>query len=329
MSISCLYLMPTLRCNSRCTYCYIPKQFPEADDKSESLFRGLAQFIRETKPGSTPFSPQIRFIGGEPYLARETMQSLGQQFLESFPGQLVVVNSNATLLSREDVHFWRGLPGWVVHIVSLDGPAHVHDRRRVLAGGQGTFKKVISGIRLLKTAGLEVWCNMVLDRESGNSIDSFFRFIRDELGMRELSVSLVSRAAYWKNPEEQWTLLETAYEAAARFELTLTGHHRLYAGLSIPGLRCRAGEKTLLLAPDGRLYACQRFVGKTSGIPYTSTMSLATHRAGLETSAVCVDESFVSLGEKLCSLYRDRFPSYLTVSRLDRIFFGVIQEEDP
>ena len=54
--------------------------------------------------------------------------------------------------------------------VTLDGPEEVHNSRRALKGGQGTFGPIVSGIDAALEAGLPVNLRVVLDRDNINSL---------------------------------------------------------------------------------------------------------------------------------------------------------------
>ena len=83
--------MPTQKCNCSCTYCYIPHA--ETDKKAEYTFLedSVKQFIEELGTNKTTNNlPEIRFIGGEPYLELESMARLTNLFL----GKIWIISQN-------------------------------------------------------------------------------------------------------------------------------------------------------------------------------------------------------------------------------------------
>src|SRR5690606_5713209 len=50
--------------------------------------------------------------------------------------------------------------------VTLDGTGPVHDSRRFLKGGGGTFEKIVEGIDSCLEAGIDVNLRVVIDREN-------------------------------------------------------------------------------------------------------------------------------------------------------------------
>jgi len=124
---------------------------------------------------------------------------------------------------------------------------------------------------------------------------------------------------------QRYELLAGAYATAELHEVRVGGHHRLLLGHAIPELRCRAGEKTVVVTCDGRLNACQRFVGsRESGLRLEATTILREVRVDHAVASCCYGPETRALGELLLALYRARYPHYLEVHALDRRLFGVI-----
>ncbi|MFH0902522.1 MAG: radical SAM protein [Pseudomonadota bacterium] len=261
--VSVLYLMPTRGCNCRCTYCYVPDR---STGGSDSLLRQVVdRFVtaQRNRPGGRP---ELRFVGGEPYVKDALTLELSQRFLEQCDAGLVVVNTNGTLVTQA---LRRGLlapfatrPERLVHVVSLDGPAHIHDPRRPLCSGESSYESTLEGLRALLSHGFPAYVNMVLDTESVHGLETLMGLIKDELGMCALSVSLRYVPGVPMTVDSRIALLVTAYRLAAQQGIRLTGHHRLLLGRQIPELACHAGEKTMLATAEGELHACQRFVGR-------------------------------------------------------------------
>ena len=164
---------------------------------------------------------------------------------------------------------------------------------------------------------------MVLDRISAEGLDEFMWFIRHSLGLDTLSVSLLHSDDFPISVGERFALLQRAYRTAKKYDITLTGHHRLLLGDKIPALRCRAGEKTVLVSSDRKLNACQRFVGKDDDLPdYKEDYDF--EGASSSKSECCYTNEVKRLADKLYRLYEQKYPQYLVVNQVDRILFGTI-----
>jgi sulfatase maturation enzyme AslB (radical SAM superfamily) len=263
--ITRLYLMPTHRCNCACSYCYISES-EKKKQGSDGFFKTvIRQYISAlNNNGAGTEHPQLRFIGGEPYLKFQLMHELSNVFLAAFSDAMVVVNTNGTLVRTSNIETIDPMHRKkMIHVVSLDGIAEIHNARRKMKDGSNAFVKTVEGIKLLQDREFPVYVNMVLDDISVQRIDEFMIFLKDTLSMHALSVSLLYVPGQTVKTEAEFQLLKKAYEAAGIHGIELGGHHRLLLGDRIPALKCKAGIKTMVITSDGTLTACQRFVGET------------------------------------------------------------------
>jgi MoaA/NifB/PqqE/SkfB family radical SAM enzyme len=328
MHPSRLYLSPTNHCNCRCGYCYVLPEMKLARDEADDDFfiSVLDDFMdRQPRRAGSFFDPQLRFIGGEPYLRFGLMAGLIRRFHDRFPQSLALINTNGTLVSEETAAAFAGTRGTVQHVVSLDGPRAVHNKRRGLLDQGDGFERTTTGIRLLCARSLPVKVNVVLDLENEHALVELFRVVKTELGLDDISVSLRQSPLAPLSPEDQFRLLALAYELAEKEDLTVTGHHRLHLGGTIPGLRCRAGEISVLVTSQKQVTGCQRFILDRERLAYEPGVFAAAGAAlaGFP-ERKCYSDHDLELGAKLHGLYQQRYPHYLSVSDTDRIVFGII-----
>ncbi len=322
LMVTSLYLMPTCECNCACTYCYCPSGEKSGDP---GLFRRAAESFTDHIRRSNPQArPQIRFTGGEPWLEKELLLDVADLFLSRIPDGLVVVNTNATMLPADLLSGFRG-DDRLISVVSLDGPEALHDSRRRTADGRGTFQKVIEGVKMLMDLDLPVYLNAVLDTESSRHLTELLNFISSELGLSELSISLLYRETDPLSPAERYSLLKSAYSEASSRSIRLGGHHRLLPGCWIPELRCSAGSTTALIDPGGMVHACQRFVGRAEpDCIWTEDFDWNSFKSGQQCGSVCGGDGDCYVGKKLHELYTQKYPEYLVSHDLDRVLFGVL-----
>lgn len=141
------------RCNINCTYCYV---YHMGDDNwsrmskfmdEETIVAMCNSFSQLTLIQDKPFSVVLH--GGEPLLLGkrklfELLQSLRKVLSEKYP---ISIQTNGILISNEILDICSKFKVSVA--VSIDGPQHVHDRFRVSHAKEGTFAKVMEGIKLL------------------------------------------------------------------------------------------------------------------------------------------------------------------------------------
>jgi uncharacterized protein len=170
-------------CNLNCEYCfYLEKKAlfgPREDYRMPDHV--LAAFIRgyiEAQP-----TPAVEFVwqGGEPTLLGIDFFKRVIELQKPFTQRKTVTNSlqtNGTLLTDRWCAFLK-THGFLVGI-SLDGPKEVHDRYRRDCKGEGSFDKVMRGLRLLQKHGVE--CNVLASvaRETARKPMEIYRFFKQE-----------------------------------------------------------------------------------------------------------------------------------------------------
>jgi uncharacterized protein len=146
-----LIVMPTERCNFRCTYC--PQSFLHGK-MTDSVVGSVKHLIQRRAPELDVL--QISWFGGEPLLAAGVVLEVSEHARQlAAAGQMRFegsITTNAFLLSEELFPELVGA-GVTQFNISLDGLGDVHDRSRHLAGGKPTFARI--------------WRNLVSIRDSG------------------------------------------------------------------------------------------------------------------------------------------------------------------
>ncbi len=132
-----LILLPTEKCNFRCTYCY--EDF-ELGRMSDELQAAIEKFIDRRTPELDVLN--LSWFGGEPLLAKEVILRIGhhahklcEEYGVKFMGNMTTNAYNLDIeLAREllsiNHNFFQ---------ITLDGWENTHDVLRRRADGQGTF----------------------------------------------------------------------------------------------------------------------------------------------------------------------------------------------
>jgi uncharacterized protein len=168
--------------------------------------------------------------------------------------------------------------------ISIDGPRPLHDAFRVNKRGEGTFDKVMRGVRLLQKHGVEYNVLTTVNRVNGEYPLEVYRFLRDDVGTDWMQfIPVVERVDEHGNPAdlrgahasersvgpEQWgRFLVRAFDEWVRndvgrvFVQTFEATARNFAGMDQSGMcvfneTCGVG---LALEHNGDLYSCDHFV---------------------------------------------------------------------
>jgi uncharacterized protein len=169
-------------CNLRCDYCYylekdrIFNKVVERTMSEEVLESFIRQYIEAQQV------PAVTFVwqGGEPTLAPLAFYARALKLQRKYAGNKLIENllqTNATLLTDEWCSFLAA-HNFLVG-VSLDGSALIHDFYRKDAIGNGSCKKVLEGLQLLKKHRVEFNTLTTVTRESSRYPLEIYRFLRE------------------------------------------------------------------------------------------------------------------------------------------------------
>lgn len=139
-----LIIMPTEKCNFRCTYCYedfkVGKMAPETVTAVKMLLEARSKDVDTL---------HISWFGGEPLLAKDIMIEVSSYAKQLCESQGKAFSSSATtngFLLDESLLQKLLRSGVTQYQISLDGPRVVHDKTRILHGGGGSFDKILNNL---------------------------------------------------------------------------------------------------------------------------------------------------------------------------------------
>ena len=144
-------------CNLDCNYCYyLDKAEIYGGREPRMTLDMLEDVVREYIAANDVPEVTFNWHGGEPLVLGKDFYRKALEFEEKYAGGKIIHNTiqtNGTLLDREWTELFRR-HGFLVGI-SIDGPKDIHDRYRKDKGRAGTFDRVIRGIGLLYSGGVE------------------------------------------------------------------------------------------------------------------------------------------------------------------------------
>jgi uncharacterized protein len=228
----------------------------------------------------------VAWQGGEPTLMgldffRRSIE-LEERYRKPAMTFLNTMQTNGTLLTDEWCEFFAE-HDYLIGI-SIDGPRELHDTYRVTKKGDGTFDKVMRGLRLLQKHNVEYNILTTVNRVNGDYPLEVYRFLRDDAGTDWMQfIPVVERVDEDGNPadlrgsfasersvqpEQFGRFLTTIFDEWVRndvgkvFVQTFEATVRNFAGLGQSGMcvfneTCGTG---LALEHNGDLYACDHFV---------------------------------------------------------------------
>ena len=183
-----LIVLPTEKCNFRCTYCY--EDFAIGRMKPE-IVSALTAWIERRAPELKSLS--ISWFGGEPTLVlpivhdicRSSRDALSRS-REPNPRFSSAMTTNGYRLNW---HTFSGLvnAGVTDYQITLDGPREIHDKRRLRCDGNGTFDAIWNNLRTIAnrahelSSSFEILLRLHFDRTSAHELESLVDEICREL----------------------------------------------------------------------------------------------------------------------------------------------------
>lgn len=263
----------TNRCNFRCIYCYGPYyDNPKADFTTEQIFK----LIDELADLGTK---SITLGGGEPLCRPDISEII--DYVKSKKIECGM-NTNGSLIS-ERVEAVKKLD---LICVSLDGDKAANDANR----GEGTYEKIMAGIKAAQAAGIIVHTNTVLTKNNINKIENIACQAK-ELGLKtELNLPFYQTSANKNNPALNLSDDECRAAINKIIELKKQGYpimfsekvheyvarwpdysQKMYRGQkpNFSHIKCYAGRYMCFIDADGLVYPCVQLIGTFPALKFT------------------------------------------------------------
>ncbi|HEX9007284.1 MAG TPA: radical SAM protein [Bacteroidota bacterium] len=274
-----LFFVPWYTCNFACSYCYQESYANPPALPSEELLDAFFSYVQGTFAGRRKY---LTLFGGEPLLPGKTHRAVIERFLDGAQAsglETAVVTNGYTLAGYTEALASRRIREVQV---TLDGPAVLHDVRRPLKGGGGTFAPIVTGIDEALRAGLTVNLRVVVDRENIDALPALARFaseqgwtdharFKTQLGRNyELHTCQTGREKLLSRLE----IFQELYRLARRSPEILDFHKPAFSVASFlfeqgelpePLFDACPGTKTEWAFDGfGKIYSCTATVGKTA-----------------------------------------------------------------
>lgn len=168
-----LFFTPWYTCNFDCSYCF-QDEYTNPDDSIETEV--IDAFFDYVDKSFISRKKYITIFGGEPLLnspsKKKSIQAVVERANERHLDIAIVTNGYhitdyIDILKSASIREIQ---------VTLDGTKQVHDSRRVLKGGKGSFEKISAGIDMLLDNSIPVNLRVIIDKENVHNLPELSRF---------------------------------------------------------------------------------------------------------------------------------------------------------
>jgi uncharacterized protein len=172
-----IFFVTNYSCNFACSYCYQDQYNNSGQELNQEIIDSFFSYVNKEFAGRKKY---ITLFGGEPLLGTPKQKALIGYFIgksvESSLGLSFVTNGYsleeyAGILSKGKIREVQ---------VTLDGTEAVHNSRRFLKGGNGTFEKIVRGVDACLANKTDINLRMVIDKENIDNLPDLARFAIDK-----------------------------------------------------------------------------------------------------------------------------------------------------
>jgi len=263
-----LQILPCVSCNFSCPYCY---QQPHGQPRlmSQEVMDAIIDHLEKKAAPTTRFL-SVMWYGGEPLLAIDRIQYLSHRFLEivqahnlKYFGAMI---SNGYLLTKKNIGIL--LENKITFCqVTVDGPEHIHDSRRMLKNGGKTWRTIIDNVKQAVSADMKVTIRMNIDKVTIDTVEEFVEALRAHDLLNRVGVSFGLVTIYGnacRSIEDTLLTLPTANSLLEKKNIkALLNKKKEKVKRAMPDfIGCVATARhSVIVGPEGELYKCSKNVG--------------------------------------------------------------------
>ena len=224
-------LLPTSFCNMGCEYC-------GQSHSAGVIPRGHRDAVRERVCSAiarpTTKVVEVAWFGAEPLVGLGAIRDLSRSFVEAAEQSAVSYSAkmptNGSLLTLKKLRILHDECRLTQLEITLDGPAHVHDRHRPLKRGGGSFHHIIDVLsQALQVEGLDqlhISLRTNVDANNRDDIDEYIDYVAS------LGCFADDRVSFYFAPVHAWSNDVSAIQL----------HHHEFAALEATWLRTMAAN---------------------------------------------------------------------------------------
>lgn len=296
-----LYLTMTDGCNLNCSYCLEQKEIAHESIPSfmsaDTARKAIDLYWEMFGLSKRMVNSSITFYGGEPLLNQHVVIESARYVRELDEKYKIktkiFINTNGTLITREFARKARYY-NFIV-IVSLDGPKESHNKYRKDLKGEGSFNRVIKGLKFLEEEGVETLISTVLTPSNFSRADDLLtmverfhikniitsplmgdtiKLIQNSSNIKEYARKAAASAVKYFKEAEKINIKELRISAKKKsfiLGVPISG---------VPDIGCNINSQ-IVIWPDGQISVCEHMKDLTIGNFDTSVKELKQNRKNI------------------------------------------------
>lgn len=263
-------IMTTLACNLSCVYCYQQGIVDRHLNLEKNTANKIKDWFIEKINTIKPKEIICHFYGGEPMLNLDVLEDIIPAVInasENIGAQFTsYITTNGTLLNKSNI---LRLKKWKLDNaqISLDGPKVIHDQRRPLLNGEGTFDKIIENIGVSLSEGIHTVLRVNIDKHNFNYLDELFLELKKNEYHKnknlQINLEIVSPILhpsshckkYTYSTEEEMKTLCGLWEKQVKYGFPIK------SAMPIDSACENMMENSYTISSNGDIYMCPGFIG--------------------------------------------------------------------
>ncbi len=172
-----LFFTPWYTCNFNCSYCFQDEYTNPDAEATREVVDAFFSYINMAFAGRNKY---VTIFGGEPLLNAASKKELISYFISRATEQnldVAVVTNGYNIVDFMDI-FTKARIREIQ--VTLDGTQEMHDSRRMLRGGKGSFERISQGIDQLLENHIPVNVRMIVDKSNVENLPNLARYAIDK-----------------------------------------------------------------------------------------------------------------------------------------------------
>jgi len=246
----------THRCNLACVHCYV--NLPAADGEARRREMSADEIARVVDELAALGTMKLTLTGGEPLLRPDFADIYRHAHGK---GILLVVYTNATLISPRVIDLWKAHPPAKVEVTQYGATPETYNR--VVATDGNSHRRFEEGMERLRAAGIRYSLKTIAMRANASELGAMRDFAAEHEVDFRFDTVISPRIDGGRGPLAQ--RLEP--DEAARLDVSMgagsADDWADYCGTHIEAASpdrlygCGAGAATFLIDPYGRLHVCE------------------------------------------------------------------------